>query len=52
MTWVFTMTHPMYSHLETDSETYSSLNGRFIIANISSPEGMGGDVTITFFGAI
>ncbi|TFK94641.1 hypothetical protein K466DRAFT_439638, partial [Polyporus arcularius HHB13444] len=34
MTWVLTMTHPMYSHLETDSETYSSLNGRFIVANI------------------
>ncbi|KAI0684277.1 hypothetical protein C8T65DRAFT_593838 [Cerioporus squamosus] len=43
---------PIYSHLETDSEIYSSLNGRFIVANVSSTEGLSGNLTITFFGAV
>ncbi|KAI0716965.1 hypothetical protein C8Q76DRAFT_795204 [Earliella scabrosa] len=38
-----------YIHLETDSEQYRDLNSRFLVANITFPEG--GNPVVTIFGS-
>ncbi|KAI0716962.1 hypothetical protein C8Q76DRAFT_795202 [Earliella scabrosa] len=42
----------VYLHVETDSEQYSSLNSRFLLANVSFPADAQSAATITVFGSI
>ncbi|RPD62158.1 hypothetical protein L226DRAFT_613467 [Lentinus tigrinus ALCF2SS1-7] len=41
-----------YVHLETDSETYSVLNDRFLLANLTFPAGDSNHAIVTIFGAL
>ncbi|TFK93155.1 hypothetical protein K466DRAFT_581242 [Polyporus arcularius HHB13444] len=41
-----------YLHLETDSETYSALNSRFLLVNVSFTEGDPTHSVVTIFGAV
>ena len=40
------------SHLETDSDTYSALNDRFLLANVSFIAGDASHSVVTIFGAV
>ncbi|KAI0710440.1 hypothetical protein C8T65DRAFT_191081 [Cerioporus squamosus] len=41
-----------YLHLETDSETYSALNSRFLLVNVSFATGDSTHPVVTIFGAV
>ncbi|RDX45473.1 hypothetical protein OH76DRAFT_1486300 [Lentinus brumalis] len=41
-----------YVHLETESETYSALNSRFLLGNVTFLEGDQSHAVLTIFGAV